>query len=100
VESDSAAAKQTKGALDDPDEGEDGKDKRGPVNKARSGLVSKDSPQGPGDGDGSWEVTFRGGESVGGRSALEEEKGEEDKDLGPDTCAVMNGVYAKGIKGG
>ena len=100
--------------LDDPDEGQDGEDKRGPVDETRGSLVSEDGPKGPGDGNRSGEITFRCRESVGGSSTLEEEpeqseldvliltdrhlQGEEDKDFGPDTCGVIQTAHAESIE--
>jgi hypothetical protein len=54
-----------------------------------------DSKQSPGDGSGSSGVTFLTGESVGGGGRLEENKGEENKDFGPDSSLVGVGVDAE-----
>ena len=63
-------------------------------------LVSEDGPEVPGNGKAGGEITLGRGEGVGGRGGLEEEEGEEDKDLGPDTCVVVEGVDTEGNKGG
>jgi len=60
---------QTVDALDDPEGAEGGEDQRGDGDEARSSgtaLVSVDTEEGPGDGDGASEITFRRGEGVGG----------------------------------
>lgn len=97
------AGEQAVDALDDPESAEAGEDQRGDGDEARSSgtaLVSVDTEKGPGDGDGASEVTFRGGESVGGRGGLEGEEREEDEDLGPDTSVVGVGVDAECLEAG
>jgi hypothetical protein len=54
-----------------------------------------DSKQSPGDGSGSSGISFLTGESVGGGGRLEEYKGEENKDFGPDSSLVGVGVDAE-----
>lgn len=66
-----------KGALEDPDEGEDGKGERGPMHELGGGLVGENGPQGPCDGNGSGKIALRGGEGIGGGCALEEETAKE-----------------------
>ena len=73
AEGDAAARAQAEGALDDPDEREDGEDERGPVHEARRGLVREDGPERPCNRDRGGEVTFRRGEGVRRGRALEEE---------------------------
>jgi hypothetical protein len=111
-----------KEGLEDPEEGEDGKREGGPVDKLARGLVGKDGPEGPGNGDGGWEVALGAREGVGGSGSLEEEavrekvsilsvkikgggggiylQGEEDKDLGPNTGVVDGAVDTKGLETG
>jgi len=61
------------GALDDPNEGEDGESESRPVNKARGSLVSEDGPKRPGNSDGGRKIAFGGREGISGGCALEEE---------------------------
>lgn len=118
VESDSSTAKhEAIGTLEDPDEGKDSEDQGGPVDKARVGLVHKDGPERPGDGDGSGKITLGGREGIGGCSSLQEEannsleyvedkyrekylQSEEDENFGPDTCAMGETVDTESIEGG
>lgn len=100
LETDTALVKETHGALDDPDEGENGEREGRPVDESARGLVREDGPQGPGDRSASGQVTLGGSERVGGSGALEEEEGNEDEDLGPDTGTVGESVDAKRLEGG
>jgi hypothetical protein len=118
AESDSSTAEhEAISTLEDPDEGKDSKDQRGPVDKARVSLVSEDGPERPGDGDGSGEITLGGGESIGGCCSLQKEannnleyvkdiyrvkhlQGEEDENFGPDACTVSEAVDTEGIESG
>lgn len=59
--------------LENPNQCEDGECEGRPVDKTRVSLLSKNGPQGPGDGYGSWEITLRSGESIGRGGALKEE---------------------------
>jgi len=60
----------------------------------------KYTEQGPGDGDASSEITFRGGEGVCHRGRFQEEKGQEHKDLGEDPSVMVEGIDTKGIECG
>ena len=73
----------------DPDKGEDGECKSGPVDESVVGLVNEHGPEVPGDGNAGREVTLRGGERIGGRSRFEEEERKEDENLGPDAGVVV-----------
>lgn len=96
----STTAKETHGALDNPDEGKDGEGQSRPMDKARGGLVGKDGPEGPGNGDRSREVTLRRGERVGGGGTLKEEERKEDKDFGPDAGMVAVGIDTECLERG
>lgn len=52
---------------------EDREDERAPVHEHVAGLVDKDRPEVPGDGDAGWEVTLGGRHGVRGGGGLEEE---------------------------
>jgi len=62
--------------------------------------MSEDREEGPGDGDGSGDVTFGGRESIGGGGGFEEEETEEDEDFCPDACWVSESVYAECLECG
>jgi hypothetical protein len=59
-----------------------------------------DGEKGPSDGGSSCGVALTAGESVGGSGRLEEYKGEEDKDLGPDSGLVGVGVDTECLEEG
>ena len=74
MEGDSAtAADEAPGTLDHPNKGEDGKDQRSPVDKARRSLVGIDGPERPSNCNRSRKITFGGRECVGRSCSLEEE---------------------------
>lgn len=85
--------------LANPEEGEDGESQGRPVNERVAGLVRKDGPEGPGDGEARGKVTLGRGEGVGHSGGLEEEEGQEDKDLGPDAGMVGESVDTEGVEG-
>jgi len=87
-------------SLGDPEETENGEYQGTPVNESGGPLVDEDGEEGPCDGNGGCNVTFCGGESVGGGCGFEEEEAEEDEDLGPDTCWVGQGIDTEGFEGG
>lgn len=68
--------------------------------KSTPGLVHKNGPERPGDGEGSGEITCRRGKRVGSGGGFEEEKRQEDKDFGPDACALMVAINAESFKRG
>lgn len=89
-------------ALDDPEGAEDGEDQGGDADESRStgsALVSPNTEEGPGDSEGTSEITFRRGEGVGGTGGFEDEEGQEDEDLGPDAGAVGVSVDAECFEG-
>jgi len=88
------------GSFHDPNEGQEGERKGRPVDELGGALVIKDCPQGPSNSNASREITLGRGERVCCGSSLQEEQGQEDKDLGPDTCGVHGGIDTKGLKGG
>ena len=59
-----------------------------------------DSKQGPGDCRGASSVAFLASEGISSGGSLEEDKGEEDEDLGPDARLVGMSVDAKCLKEG
>ena len=89
------------------------------MDEGGAALVREDGPERPGNGDAGREVTFRRGERVRRGCSLKEEpalqlseilmaqsrgrshsQAQKDKDLGPDTCPVSNGIDAERLKGG
>ena len=83
---------------DNPEGAEDGKDETGDGDEfagTTSALVGVDTKEGPSDGDGTGEITLWRGKGVCGGGSLEDEKCEEDEDLGPDTCSVGIGVASE-----
>jgi len=97
----SALAVKAVSRLEDPNEGQDGKDEGGPVDEGGGTLVIKDGPQGPRDDESAGKITLGGRERVSGCSGLEEEEGEEDEDLGPDPRVMMFGrIDTERLKGG
>ena len=91
---DAAPPEQPDRGLDDPDQGDDGKYQRTPVDE-RVVLEGKDCPQTPRDGDARREITLRRGEGIGRCCALQEEEGEENKHLGPNVRRVGGGVNSE-----
>jgi len=53
-----AALEEAEGGLADPEGGKDGEAESGPVDESRGALVIEDTKEGPGDGDGTGEITF------------------------------------------
>jgi len=103
VESDgsiTAALEEAPDGLADPEGGKDGEAESGPMDKGRGALVIEDTEEGPGDSDGTGEITFGGGEGVGGGGGLEEEQGEEDEDLGEDAGVVVERVDTERVEAG
>jgi hypothetical protein len=90
----------TEQALRDPEEGDDGEGECAPVDEGTAPLVDEDGEEGPADGDGACDVTLGGGEGVSGGGSFEEEEGEEDEYLGPDSCGFDEGIDAEGFEGG
>lgn len=99
VEERAARAEVGVNCLDDCKEREDEEDKGRPVDEGVV-LVEEDGEECPCNDGGSGRVTGSSGECVSCSSRLEEDKGEEHKDLGPDTCLVVVCVDAKGLEGG
>jgi len=95
-----AASPEAVNALDDPEGGQNGEYKSGPVDKGRAALMVKDGEERPSDGNASSEVTFGRGEGVGSGGGLEEEEGEEDENLGENAGVVTMGVHTKGLERG
>jgi hypothetical protein len=62
--------------------------------------MREDGKQGPRDGNAGWQVTFRGSESVAGGRGFEEEQRQEDKHLGPNSCAVCMCVDTESLESG
>lgn len=62
--------------------------------------MSVDTKEGPGDSDGTSEITLGRGECVSSGGGLEDEEGEEDEDLGPDSGAVRVGVATECLETG
>lgn len=91
--------KEAIGCLDHPNEGKNGKGKSGPVNEARGTLTGKDGEKGEANCNGSREVTFGGGESIGGSCSFEEEQGKEDQNFGPDTSLLSDRIVTESFKG-
>jgi len=86
-------------ALHDPEERDNGEGECAPVDEGAAPLVDEDGEKGPANGDGTCDVTLGGGEGVSGGGCFEEEEGEEDEDLGPDSCGVDEGVNAESFEG-
>jgi len=84
----SALAVKAIRCLEDPNEGQDGKGEGGPVDEGGGALVIEDGPQGPRDDESAGKITLDGRERVSGCSGLEEQEGEEDEDLSPDTSVM------------
>lgn len=82
-------------SLANPEQGENGKRQRGPVNERAAILVREHRPQVPSNGNARRQVSFGRREGVGGCGGLEEEKGEEHEHLRPDTGMVSERVHAK-----
>jgi len=87
-------------SLADPEGRKDGETKRRPMHKARRSLMIKDTEQRPGNGNASGKITFRRREGIRRRGRLEEEKGQEDKDLGENAGVVMESVDTESIETG
>jgi len=85
--------------LEDPDGGQDGESKSGPVDKSGRGLLVEDGKQGPGNGNRAGNITFRGGEGVGCRGGLQRQESQEHKDLGENASLVSAGVDTESLKG-
>jgi len=94
------AEDKPKGAFSNPDKGQDGKDERCPVDESRGGLMGEDSPEGPSNGDGGWEVAFRGREGIGSRGTLEEEESKENENLCPNAGGIVEAAYTEGVECG
>jgi len=62
--------------------------------------MSIDGPEGPGDGDGRWQITFRGREGIGSGSTLEEEESEEDKGLCPNPGMMSQAAHTERVECG
>jgi len=62
-------------------------------------LVVEFGPKRPSNGNASGEITFRGRESVRSGGRLEEEIGQEDKDIGEDASALVARVHTESVKG-
>lgn len=84
--------KETIRALENPDKGKDGESQGTPVDEARGGLASKDSPQGPSNGNGGRQITFWCRKGISGGSAFKEEKPKEDKNLCPNTRRMVKSI--------
>jgi len=63
-------------------------------------LVSKDSPERPGNGDRAREVSLRSGEWIGCSRAFQKEQGQEHKDLSPDAGRVGERIDTKRLECG
>lgn len=66
------ARKEPIRALGNPHEGEDGEREGTPVDECRLGLMSKNSPERPGDCNRCGKVTLRGGKCISGGRTLKE----------------------------
>jgi hypothetical protein len=87
----------------DPKRREGSKDERNDGDESRStmtGLSSKDTEKGPGNGNSTSEITFFGRECVSSGSGFKSEKGEEDEYFRPYSCGVSAGVDAECFEGG
>jgi len=91
------AAEETYCSFDDPDKGQDGEDEGGPVDEG-SLLVVKNGPKRPSNGDRRRKVAFRRSEGVSSSGTFKEEEGKENKDIGPDTRFMVEGIYTKGVE--
>jgi len=81
--------------LEDPEQAKKGECQCAPVNEGNVSLMSEDREEGPGDGDGSCDVTFVCREGICGGGGFEEEETEEDKSFCPDARWVSESVYAE-----
>jgi hypothetical protein len=114
----SRAGEEAIRALENPDEGKNRECQRTPMDESRGSLMSKDSPKRPSNGNGSGEIALGGGKGVGSCGALKEEpvmkyehegkqgirkvnsQSEEDKDFGPDTGSVGEGIDTECLEAG
>jgi len=85
--------------LDDPDYGEDGKHQCGPVNESRPGLMHKDGPEIPSDGNGRRGIALGSGECISRCCPFQEEERQEDKDLSPHSGMMGPRIWTKCLEG-